>query len=120
MGQGLAPLTHKEALAGRHHAGALFDPCANAPAQLRPIGRQRRETAPDPIRRDARDSGSERRTTGGGCNLYFRRNSRFSEKTPHPGPDSVVAAANLVASSRGSGRCSDRTDFRSLQADRSA
>ena len=50
----------------------------------------------------------------------FEEIHRFSEKTLHPGPDSVGAAANLVASSRGSGRCSDRTDFRSLQADRSA
>jgi hypothetical protein len=44
----------------------------------------------------------------------FEENHRFSEKTPHPGPHSIVDAANLAASSRGSGRCSDRTDFRSL------
>jgi hypothetical protein len=31
----------------------------------------------------------------------FRENHRFSEKTPHPGPHSVVGAANLAASSGG-------------------
>ena len=28
----------------------------------------------------------------------FKENHRFSEKTPHPGPRSVVGAANLAAS----------------------
>jgi hypothetical protein len=32
----------------------------------------------------------------------FEENHRFSEKTRHPGPHSVVDAANLAASSRGS------------------
>ena len=32
----------------------------------------------------------------------FEENHRFSEKTPHPGPHSVVDAANLAASSHGS------------------
>jgi hypothetical protein len=32
----------------------------------------------------------------------FEENHRFSEQTPHPAPDSVVDAANLAASSRGS------------------
>ena len=39
----------------------------------------------------------------------FKENHRFSEQTPHPAPHSVVGAANLAASSRGS-----KTDFRSL------
>jgi hypothetical protein len=39
----------------------------------------------------------------------IKENHRFSEKTPHPGPRSVVGAANLAASSHGS-----KTDFRSL------
>ena len=34
---------------------------------------------------------------------FFEGNHRFSEKTPHPGPPSIVNAANLAASSRGSG-----------------
>jgi hypothetical protein len=38
----------------------------------------------------------------------FKANHRSSEKTPHPAPHSVVDAATLAASSRGS-----RTDFRS-------
>jgi hypothetical protein len=38
----------------------------------------------------------------------FKENHRFSEKTAHPGPRSVVGAANLATSRRGS-----RTDFRS-------
>ena len=32
----------------------------------------------------------------------FKENHRFSEMTPHPGPDSVVDAANPAARSRGS------------------
>jgi hypothetical protein len=40
----------------------------------------------------------------------FKENHRFSEKTPHPAPRSVVGAANLAAgrraaNSRGSRRC---------------
>jgi hypothetical protein len=38
----------------------------------------------------------------------FKENHRFSEQTLHPAPRSVVGAANLAASSRGS-----KTDFRS-------
>jgi hypothetical protein len=32
----------------------------------------------------------------------LEENHRFSENTPHPAPRSVVEAANLAASSRGS------------------
>jgi hypothetical protein len=38
----------------------------------------------------------------------FEENHRFSEKTPHPGPHSVVDAANLAASSRGSQKMFNR------------
>ena len=44
----------------------------------------------------------------------FEENHRFSKKTPHPGPDSVVCAADLAAGRRTAGRGRSRTDFRSL------
>jgi hypothetical protein len=45
----------------------------------------------------------------------FPENHRFSKKTPQPGPDSVVGAANLAAGRRAaSSRAGNRTDFRGL------
>jgi hypothetical protein len=44
----------------------------------------------------------------------FKENHRFSEQTPHPGPRSVVGAANLAAGRRAANSRGSRTGFRRL------